>query len=141
MSKKQCLWANFALLAWFFLDMIGVYFGDTYLVTRSWKEDGIFFVIFVVALMIFIFKENIGKYMLAAWLTLWLITQFLSHELYTVIGGGENKIRYFEGSIKLIKSDTLYIPDLYHIILHILIVIALLLTIRYIIKDKRVKKL
>lgn len=50
--------------------MIGGYFGDTYLVARSWKEDGIFFAIFAVALMTSIFKENIGKYMLAVWLTL-----------------------------------------------------------------------
>jgi hypothetical protein len=64
-------------------------------------------------------------------LSIWLVTQFLSHELFTIIGGGEGKIRYFEGSIKLINSDILYIPDLYHIILHVLILIALVTTLLY----------
>ena len=111
--------------------MVGLYFGELYLVTRSWKDDGIFFLIFLISLLLFIFKERVGKYILAIWLGIWLVTQLLSHELFTIIGGGEGKIRYFEGSIKLINSNTLYIPDLYHIILHVLILIALITTLLY----------
>ena len=114
-----------------FLDMVGLYFGELYLVTRSWKDDGIFFLIFLISLLLFIFKERVGRYILTIWLSIWLVTQFLSHELFTIIGGGEGKIRYFEGSIKLINSDILYIPDLYHIILHVLILIALVTTLLY----------
>ena len=131
MRKRSCIIANIVLLGWFFLDMVGVYFGELYLVTRSWRDDGIFFLIFLISLLLFIFKERVGKYILAIWLGIWLVTQLLSHELFTIIGGGEGKIRYFEGSIKLINSNTLYIPDLYHIILHVLILIALVTTLLY----------
>ncbi len=79
MKKKYCIYANLLLLGWFFLDMVGVYFENTYLVTRSWKDDGIFMIIFVAALILLIFKEHIGKYILAGWQALWLITQFFSH--------------------------------------------------------------
>ncbi|GIO43864.1 hypothetical protein [Paenibacillus apis] len=131
MRRFYCLGANLLLLAWFFLIMTGLYFENSYLVTRSWKEDGIFFVLFVLALALFIWKEHIGKYVLMIWLTLWLITQLIFHEWYTVTGGGAGKIRYFEGSVKLIDSEMRYIPDLYHIVLHLLIFISLLLTVLY----------
>ncbi len=132
MRKRSCIITNIVLLGWFFLDMVGLYFGgELYLVTRSWKDDGIFFLIFLISLLLFIFKERVGRYILTIWLSIWLVTQFLSHELFTIIGGGEGKIRYFEGSIKLINSDILYIPDLYHIILHVLILIALVTTLLY----------
>lgn len=131
MTKRYSIVANILLLAWFFLDMTGLYFRGNYLVTRSWREDGVFFVIFLLALLIFVFKEQVGKYILSIWLGIWLITQFLSHELFTIIGGGEGKIRYFENSIKLIDYKLRYIPDLYHIILHILIFIALLTTLKH----------
>lgn len=138
MRKKSCVIANIVLLGWFFLDMVGLYFGELYLVTRSWKEDGIFFLIFLISLLLFIFKEQVGKYILTIWLGIWLVAQFLSHELFTIIGGGEGKMRYFEGAVKLINSNTLYIPDLYHIILHVLILIALITTLLYLkaIKEK-----
>lgn len=131
MRKRSCIITNIVLLGWFFLDMVGLYFGELYLVTRSWKDDGIFFLIFLISLLLFIFKERVGRYILTIWLSIWLVTQFLSHELFTIIGGGEGKIRYFEGSIKLINSDILYIPYLYHIILHVLILIALVTTLLY----------
>ncbi|WP_099205173.1 hypothetical protein [Scatolibacter rhodanostii] len=137
MKKKCCMVANLLLLAWFFLDMAGIYFEDTYLVTRSWKEDGIFMVIFVVALLFFMLREKIGKYILIGWQLMWLITQFISHEYYTIFGGGEAKMRYFTDSIKLFSSENRYIPDLYHIVLHVFIVIALISTILYVSGNKK----
>jgi hypothetical protein len=136
-KRKYCLIANVILLAWFFLDMVGVYFKNNHLVTRSWRDDGIFFIIFLGALILFLLKENVGKYILIIWQSLWLLTQFISHEWYTIVGGGEEKIRFFEGSIKFIKSDLRYIPDVYHIVLHILILVALISTIIYSMKSKR----
>lgn len=137
MKKKGCIIVNIILLGWFFLDMVGLYFKESYLVTRSWKDDGIFFLIFLISLFLFIFKERMGKYILSIWLGIWLVTQFLFHELFTIIGGGEGKIHYFKGSVKLINSNTLYIPDLYHIILHVLIFIALTATLSYSIAFKQ----
>lgn len=117
-----------------FLDMVGVYFKESYLVTRSWREDGIFFLILLLALLIFAYKERIGKYILSIWLSIWFIAQFFNHEWYTIMGGGQGKIRYFEGAIKWVDSKSIYIPDVYHTILHILILISLITTLAYCIK-------
>lgn len=141
MKKKYCVCVNILLLVWFFLDMVGVYFEGTYLVTRSWKDDGIFMIIFAVTLVLFILKERIGKYILVGWQALWLITQFISHEWYTIVGSGEEKMRYFSGSIKLFYSENRYIPDLYHIVLHILIAVSLVLASLYIIRNKSIKEI
>ena len=43
MKKRYCIIPQILLLFWFFLDMTGIYFRNTYLVTRSYKDDGIFF--------------------------------------------------------------------------------------------------
>jgi hypothetical protein len=131
MKKKYCIIVNLILLMWFFLDMIGVYVGDDYLVTRSYREDGIFFICFLVALILFVVKEQIGKYTLSIWLLIWLIAQFLSHEWFTFFGNGEGRIRYFKNAIHWVDSSTRYIPDVYHTVLHLLIVIASVVTLRY----------
>jgi hypothetical protein len=136
-NKKYSLIANMVLLVWFFLDMIGVYFDTGYLVTRSWKDDGVYFLFSLIAFLFYVFKENIGKYLLSAWLFLWLVTQFFSHEWVTITGGGANKIKYFEGALKWAVSETTYIPDVYHIILHFLILSAFLTTVIYLIRLRK----
>lgn len=62
MKKTYCLIAQVALLLWFFLDMTGLYLGDMCLVTRSYTEDGIFFVIYLIAMIMFFVKEKYGKW-------------------------------------------------------------------------------
>lgn len=138
-NKKYSIAANAVLLLWFFLDMIGIYFENKYLVTRSWREDGIYFVIFLLAFLTYIFKERIGKYVLSAWLSIWLITQFLSHEWFTIAGKGQGMIKYFKNALKWTEGETRYIPDVYHTILHILILTALIATIVFIVKQRRKK--
>ena len=34
---------NLMLLVWFALDMVGINFSGTYLVSQSWQDDGVFF--------------------------------------------------------------------------------------------------
>ncbi len=128
------------LLFWFFLDMTGLYFGDKYLVSQSFKDDWIFMLIYLVVFLLFIFNDKFGKYFLGSWLFMWLATQFYFHWYFTITGKGLNKIEYFKGSIKLINSETRYIPDLYHIVLHIFILVSLISVIFYIVKDKKNKK-
>ncbi len=137
LNKKYSLVANAALFIWFFLDMVGIYFGNKYLVTRSWREDGIYLVIFVGALLIYIFKEQLGKYILIVWLSMWLVTQFFSHEWFTIAGNGQKKIEYFNNALKWTECEIRYIPDIYHTILHILILTALITTILYTIKLRK----
>lgn len=75
--------------------MTGFYFQDKCLVTRSYKDDGIFFLIYLVMVIFFIVKEKIGKWIMIGWLMMWFITQFLCHEWYTIFNSG-----------LLLKTDT-----------------------------------
>ena len=88
MKKRYCIIPQILLLFWFFLDMTGIYFRNTYLVTRSYKDDGIFFLIYLVTIILFIFKEKIGKWAVAVWTSIWFVVQFLCHEWYTIFGKG-----------------------------------------------------
>lgn len=133
--KKLLIGVNILLLIWFFLDMIGVTFDNKVLVSRAWRDDGIFFVIYIVAIVWFLVKEKSGKFVLTTWLSMWFATQLYSHWYFTIFGPWEGKIRYFADTVKLIPSTTVYIPDLYHIVLHILILIALYSTMIYSVKS------
>ena len=137
MKKMYVIITCLALAGWFFLDMTGIYFGEKYLVTQSFSEDGLFFVIYILSLLVFIFKEKIGKYILNIWLIIWLSTQFLFHWITTITGLGASKIEYFKDSIKLINSEKRYIPDLYHIVLHILIILAFVILNIYLYEKRR----
>lgn len=92
-NKNHIIIFNILLLIWFSLDMIGFKIGGKELVSQAWKEDGIFFIIY--SLSFFILNTITGIKVLITVLSIWLITQFLSHELYTIVGGGEGKIRFF----------------------------------------------
>ena len=142
MKKRYCIITQTLLLLWFFLDMTGVYFSNSYLVTRSYKDDGLFFLIYLVAIILFIFKEKIGKWAVWVWTSLWFVIQFLCHEWYTIFSKGvmgslEDKIKYFSGAIKWIEIDGRYIPDVYHTILHILILAVVITTALYIRNSKK----
>ncbi|MBR1663652.1 MAG: hypothetical protein IJ696_04915 [Ruminococcus sp.] len=142
MKKRYCIITQTLLLLWFFLDMTGVYFSNSYLVTRSYKDDGLFFLIYLAAMILFIFKEKIGKWAVWVWTSLWFVIQFLCHEWYTIFSKGvmgslEDKIKYFSGAIKWIEIDGRYIPDVYHTILHILILAVVITTALYIRNSKK----
>ncbi len=126
--------ANLMLLVWFALDMVGINFSGTYLVSQSWQDDGVFFLIAIVCFLLFLFKEKVGRYVIVTWLTIWLITQFLNHWLFTIVGGtgAQNLRRFFSRSLHWTESKTLYIPDIYHTVLHIFIVLALIAAILYV---------
>lgn len=142
MKKMYCIIAQIILLLWFFLDMIGIYFGDKCLVTMSYKDDGAFFLIYLVSMILFITKESIGKWFVIGCMSMWFLTQFICHEWYTIFNGGfmgalEGKIEYFSGTIQWLQIEGRYIPDVYHTILHILILGALTVTIIYATKNRK----
>lgn len=141
MKKTHCIIIQLILLLWFFLDMTGLYFGDKCLVTKSYKDDGAFFLIYLVAIILFIAKEKIGKWLVIVWLAMWFGIQFICHEWYTIFNDGfmgtlEGKIECFSGTMQWLQIEGRYIPDVYHTILHILILCALISTIVYSIKIK-----
>lgn len=137
MKRKISIAINLFLLIWFSLDMIGVSISTHILVTRSYKDDGIFFFIFLVLFVLFILRDKLWNYILAAWLFMWFLTQFLSHWYYTIFGPAIGKMNYFANTIKLIRSSDVYIPDLYHIILHILILASLISVLSHCISSRK----
>ncbi|MCI8749201.1 MAG: hypothetical protein HFH67_15300 [Lachnospiraceae bacterium] len=137
MKKIYCIVLQIVLLAWFFLDMTGFYFGGHCLVIQSYNDDGIFFLIYFAAVILFITQEKTGKWFVAIFTALWFITQFICHEWYTIFNGGfmgglEGKIKHFQGTIHWTAVEGRYIPDVYHTILHILILSVFASTVIYI---------
>ncbi len=142
--KKGCIIFQISLLMWFFLDMTGISLGDKCLVSQSYKEDGTFFLIYLVTVIFFVMKVQIGKWFVTVWTSLWLIIQFLSHEWYTVFNSGimgsiDGKKEYFSRTLQWIRIEGKYIPDVYHTILHILILLTLISSIIYIINARKTK--
>lgn len=63
-------------------------------------------------------------------------------EWYTIFNNGfmgtlEGKLAYFSGTIQWLQIEGRYIPDVYHTILHILILCALTGTIIYTVNNKK----
>ena len=90
-------------------------------------------VLFTLGIGSFLLWEPIGKWVLFVELALWLIEQFFCHEYFTIFGSSSKKLKgyneCFEGTVKLFPvSETRLIPDLYHIVLHLLILADLVLT-------------
>lgn len=90
-------------------------------------------VLFTLGIGSFLLWEPIGKWVLFVELALWLIEQFFCHEYFTIFGSSSKKLRgyneCFDGTVKLFPvSETRLIPDLYHIVLHLLILVDLVLT-------------
>ena len=90
-------------------------------------------VLFTIGIGSFLLWEPVGKWILLAELALWLVAQFFSHEYFTIFGVSDWKLKgyneCFAGTVKLFPvSETRLIPDLYHIVLHLLILADLVLT-------------
>lgn len=142
MKKRNYILPLVLLLIWFFLDMTGLYVGDNCLVERAYKEDSLFFIIYLATFILFLVKEKVGKWTTLIWLSLWFVTQFLNHEWYTIFDHGfmgttESKIQYFSNTIKWIHVEGRYVLDLYHVILHLLLLIAICSTCVYIIRTRK----
>ena len=141
-TKIICIILQSLLLVWFFLDMTGMTIGGRCLVTRSYQDDGIFFLIYLAAFLLFLFWNRIGRWAVAGFSTLWFVTQFICHEWYTIFNGGfmgslQGKIDYFADTIHWITAEGRYIPDLYHTILHVLILSVVISTFIFIRTDGR----
>ena len=74
---------------------------------------------------------NAGKWILLAVLLLWFIVQFFCHWYYTIFGASPKKLKGYnaclQDTVRLLPvSETRLIPDLYHILLHGLILLNIL---------------
>ena len=95
-GKRIVIITNLLLLVWFFLDMVGVSFDGKFLVTRSWQEDGIFFLLYITSFMWFIFKAKSGKIILTAFLILWFSLPIYFHWCFTILDLGKGKLDIFQ---------------------------------------------
>lgn len=141
--KKKCLFIISILFVWFSLDMTGFSFTNITLVESAWNQaDGVWWLIFLTLSILFIFKERIGKYLLFIFILTWLIIQFNCHWYHTIFGTSVEKLNsynlYFKNTLHIIpSSEEILIPDLYHIILHLLILSSLITLIMYIFNNKK----
>ena len=76
-----------------------------------------------------------GRWILLAILLLWFAVQFLCHWRYTIFGASPEKLKgynqCFRGTLRIFPpSEVRLIPDLYHIVLHILILLNALCCVR-----------
>ena len=87
-------------------------------------------------------EKRVGRYVVIGWMSMWLVIQLMCHEWYTIFNSGfmgslDGKIKYFSETIHWIDVEGKYIPDVYHTILHILILCTLTITIIYSIRNRR----
>ena len=129
------------LWIWFLGCTISWRFGTVLLVEGMGIKsmEFIVLILFTFGLLLYACIPPIGAWVILAELTLWLFVQFLCHWRYTIFGASEKKLRgynkCFEGTVRLFPlSETRLIPDLYHIVLHILIAIDLLIVLIEIIR-------
>ena len=88
-------------------------------------------VILVVFLAIFLGIREVGKWALLIFYSLWFIALFMNHWKLYLFGASEKKVKgyndCFENTIKLFRhSEKRIIPDLYHILLTLVVAFDLL---------------
>lgn len=84
MKKTHLIIVNIILLLWYFLSMIGLKIGDKYLVTGAFEEEWLFMLIPTITFVLMLVTKNVGRNIHLIWLAGWFVTQFLSHEWYTL---------------------------------------------------------
>ena len=126
-----------ALWLWFLGCVTTWRFGKILLVEGMGVKSAEFAMLclYTAGLFTFYFLRPAGKWILPGVLLLWLIVQFFCHWYYTIFGASEKKIRgyneCFRGAVRLFpESETRLVPDLYHIVLHLLIVLNVILCLR-----------
>ena len=73
-----------------------------------------------------------GRWILFGVLALWFAVQFYCHWYYTIFGASEKKLRGYNDCLRdtvrlFPMSEKRLVPDLYHIVLHLLILICIVL--------------
>ena len=122
------------LWIWFLGCTITYKIGKKILVGGVGIKSAEFFMLCLYTLGVIAFPcfHPVGKWILFGILLLWFIVQFMCHWYFTIFGASEKKLQgyneCFRDSIRIIPaSDKRLIPDFYHIVLHILILINMIL--------------
>ena len=122
--------AQLALWIWFF-GCIKSYKTSKWILSKGVGIKSAEFVVlclFTAGVVLYHAVYPVGKWFLLFVLSCWIIVQFFCHWYFTIFGVSEKKLKgyneCFSDTVRFIPaSDTKLIPDLYHTILHILILI------------------
>ena len=92
------------------------------------------FCLHTAGIVLFIAVPAVGEVFHPAVLAVWLVIRFFCPWAFTLFGASAAKVKGYNESFKntlrvIPKSDTHVIPDLYHMILHTLILLSLVLTL------------
>lgn len=129
--------AQIALWIWFLGCTITYRIGKQLLVEGEGLKSAEFFMLCLYSLGLIVFHcfPSVGKWILLGILAFWFIVQFMCHWYYTIFGASERKLQgyndCFRDTIRIFPmSDKRLIPDLYHIVLHMLILINIVLCLQ-----------
>lgn len=122
------------LLIWFFGCIVTYRLGNVLLVEGMGIKSAEFgmLVVYTASILLRVVLPQVGNWFVLAVLVVWLVVQYFCHWHFTIFGATPEKIQgynqCFEGSLCIVprRADRL-IPDFYHIVLHVLIVLNLVL--------------
>lgn len=127
--KIAIIIAQTVLFAWFFGCICTYKIRGCVLVDGMGIKSAEFFMLclYTLGIALFWIVPKIGKWVLFAVLLFWITVQFFCHWYYTIFGASEKKLngynQCFRNTIRIFPaSDTRLVPDLYHIMLHVLII-------------------
>ncbi len=122
-----------ALWVWFLGCTISYRIGKKFLVEGMGVRSAEFIMLCVysAALAAYYCAQPAGKWILFGTLVLWFVVEFFCHWAFTIFGASERKLKgynnCFRNTIRVFPmSDTRLIPDLYHIVQHLLILANIL---------------
>lgn len=122
------------LWLWFLGCVITWRFGKVLLVEGMGIRSAEFVMLclYSAGLLSFYLYRPVGKWILFAVLLFWFIVQFFCHWYYTIFGASQKKLKGYNecfcNTVHLIPmSEERLIPDLYHMILHLLIVLNIVI--------------
>ena len=130
------------LLLWFTFDITGLKIGQTKLVTSAFIDepiDFVFWLFFIGSIVLFILKDNIGKYVIAGFVLLWGGIQLSI--CFKSKSGIESYNQFFSDTHHIFEaSENFVVKDTYHLFLDVLILLAFISAILYIILKLKTKR-
>ena len=130
------MWIQAALWIWFLGCTTTYRIGKYRLVDGMGIKSAEFFVLclYSAGLLSFHVLQPFGKWILLFILVLWFVVQFFCHWYYTIFGASERKLKgyneCFRETVRIFPvSEKRLVPDLYHIVLHIFILVNIIVCI------------
>ena len=122
------------LLIWFFGCIVTYRLGNVLLVEGMGIKSVEFgmLVVYAASILLRVALPQVGNWFVLSVLVVWLVVQYFCHWHFTIFGATPEKIQgynqCFEGSLCIVpRREDRLIPDFYHIVLHILIALNIVL--------------